>query len=310
MLETTRKATEVSDTGSATGSEGPRGRRAEGEGATAMILPNFIIVGAAKAGTTSLHDYLRQHPEIFMPALKEPKFFSYEEGRQGNFPVRTLEAYAALFAGATEPARGEASPHYLTSGFAARKIRDTIPEARIIISLRNPVERSYSIYLMNLRNRGFGEGRSFAEALDDDINITRKYHACVARYIEFFGAEQVKVILFDDLVRDARATVAGLFRFLRVRDDFVPDLSQAANPGGLPKVKILHGILNNGHLRAAARSLLPETVIDRGRQVRSRNLQKQKMTPEDRARALTVFRDDILRTQDLIGRDLTDWLRG
>ena len=80
-----------------------------------MPLPNFLIIGAAKAGTTSLYDWLRQHPDVFMPALKEPKFFAYDPERGGEFPIRTLEAYTALFEGATAAAIGEASPSYLGS---------------------------------------------------------------------------------------------------------------------------------------------------------------------------------------------------
>ena len=112
-----------------------------------MTLPNFLIIGAPKAGTTSLYSYFREHPAIFMPELKEPRFFGYEgQGDRIRFPVRTLEEYTALFDGVTtETAIGEATPHYLVYPVAAQRIRDLIPGVRLIASLRDPVDRAYSV---------------------------------------------------------------------------------------------------------------------------------------------------------------------
>ncbi|MGQ9662575.1 MAG: sulfotransferase domain-containing protein [Kiritimatiellia bacterium] len=111
-----------------------------------MTLPNFLIVGAPKAGTTSLFDYLGQHPEVYTPPVKEPCFFS------SGLPAFThdLAEYEALFAGqTTQTAIGEASTTYLYDPDAARRIHDLLPEARIIIMLRNPAERAYSEWAYN-----------------------------------------------------------------------------------------------------------------------------------------------------------------
>jgi hypothetical protein len=141
------------------------------------MLPSFLVIGATKSGTTALYDYLRQHPAIFMPALKEPRFFLYDGSEDSaRFPVRSLEEYEALFAPVTtETALGEATPQYLTSWAAMERIHETLPGARLIAALRDPAERAFSIYLMNLRNRGHNREIPFAEALGDDINLRRGY---------------------------------------------------------------------------------------------------------------------------------------
>ena len=118
-----------------------------------MTLPNFLIIGSAKGGTSSLHYYLRQHPQIFMPDLKEPRFFALE-GETLNFQnpdsainhdsVTNLREYKNLFANAiNEIGIGEASPLYLYSEKAVRRIKHYVPDAKLIVILRNPVDRSF-----------------------------------------------------------------------------------------------------------------------------------------------------------------------
>ena len=277
-----------------------------------MTLPNFLVIGAPKAGTTSLHLHLRAHPQVFMPDLKEPRFFGYEgEGERLKFPIRTLEEYTALFEAVTdETAIGEATPHYLVYPHAAQRIHDLIPQARLIASLRDPVERSYSVYQMNLRNRGVNEGVPFVEAMRTDRNLRETYGDMLARYFALFPPEQLKVILLEDLEKAPQATIRELYGFLGVDPDFVPaDLLKVANPGGEPRNKLLHGLLSDPRLRQFSRAVMPGGLVERLRALRSRNLEKQPLAPEDRRAAIGFFREDILRTQDLIGRDLSSWLR-
>ena len=129
-----------------------------------MTLPNFIIIGVAKAGTMSLNYYLQQHPQIFMCPVKETNFFAYEDARGGawagggdpphpaRFHVKTLEAYEGLFEGVTdEIAIGEASPIYFRSPTAARRIHKRILDVKLVASLRNPADRAFSGFLMRVR---------------------------------------------------------------------------------------------------------------------------------------------------------------
>ena len=181
-----------------------------------MTLPNFLIIGAAKAGTTSLYEHFRAHPEIFMPRLKEPRFFSYD-GRGGKlkFPVQTVEEYAALFEGVRdEKAIGEATPHYLTSPAAAGRIHALLPRAKLVASLRNPVDRSYSIYQMNQRNQAVHAGVPFAQAMRTDPHLQDSYSAHLERFFALFPRKQLKIILLEDLEARPEATLAGLFAFL------------------------------------------------------------------------------------------------
>jgi hypothetical protein len=275
-----------------------------------MTLPNFMIIGMPKAGTTSLYDHLRAHPDVFMPRLKETRFFGYEgSGTRQKFPIQSLEEYTALFEGATgESAIGEATPHYLIYPRAAERIHALLPGARLIASLRNPVDRSYSVYQMNLRDRDANRGVPFVAAIRTDPNLQETYAEKLARYFALFPREQIRVILLEELEAKPEKTVQALFSFLGVDPGYRPDLSKISNPGGEPKIKLLHDLMNQPGIRAMGRRLLPQGALERAKAVRSRNLRKSGLSAEERSLAAGFFRDDIRRTQDLIGRDLSHWL--
>jgi hypothetical protein len=277
-----------------------------------MTLPNFLVIGVPKGGTGSLHDYFRQHPEIFMPAKKDPRWFCFDNQRNKlRFPVRSLEAYEALFAEAKgEKAIGESTALYFWSAIAPQKVRDTIPDTKLIVSLREPVQRAFSFYHMNLRTEGRNEGLSFLEALQVDPLMQRTYHAGLSAWLAHFDRSQIEVILFEDLAKDTLRTVQSLFAFLGVDPGFVPDL-KISNPGGVPRSKWFHRLMTNDHLRTWSRTYLPRSWVYAAKDLRSLNLDKSKMqmTEEERAGAYAFFRDDILRTQDLAGVDLSRWLR-
>ena len=277
-----------------------------------MTLPNFLIIGAPKAGTTSLYDYLREHPQVFMPELKEARFLAYQgKGDDRNrWPVQSLEEYEALFAPVRdEIAIGEATPHYLIYPHVAARIHEMLPGAKLIASLRNPIDRSYSVYQMNLRNQGTNTGVAYAEALEDDHNLRETYADKLGGYFALFPREQLRIILLDDLEAKPEAVMRDLFAFLGVDPAFRPDLSKISNPGGEPKVKLLHDLLSHPGLRAFGRKFLPQGAVEKLKDVRGGNLRKQPMSAADRKAALAVFRDDILATQEMIGRDLSHWLR-
>ena len=169
------------------------------------------------------------------------------------------------------------------------------------------MERAFSLYQMNLRNRGRNRATPFAEALKDDVNLRQGYAKYLERWFGLFDRSQFRFVLFEEIAREPLATVQGIFGFLGVGDGFTPGLG-VSNPGGLPRVKLLHDLLSNATVRGIGRAL-PEPLVARARSLRAGNLRKQGMTPEERAAAAAFFRDDVLRTQDLIGRDLSAWLR-
>jgi Sulfotransferase domain len=276
-----------------------------------MTLPNFLIIGAAKAGTTTLHAYLRPHPEIFMPARKELRYFAYKgSGDDYAFPVKTRAEYEGYFAEAgAAKAVGEASPQYLRSAVAAQRIREEIPGCRIVVSLRNPVEQAFSAYLMGLRNGKVAPGMGFTEALATHPVLGRGYAEDIERYFSLFAREQIHIIRFETLVRDPLPVAQALYGFLGVAPDFAPEVEQVSNPGGLPKNRFLHRLLADKRVMDFGKRYLPERWLDRAKKVRNDNLEKQRMTPGERAAAMAMLEGDILRTGELVGLDLSSWLR-
>lgn len=293
-----------------------------------MALPNFIVIGAAKSGTTAMYWYLAEHPQVFMSPVKETNWFAYgvdDEGalaygdpRIHRFPVKSAAAYEKLFA-ATGKARavGEASPIYLECPQSAARIHTCMPDVRIICGLRNPVERAFSDYLMYLRDNGRPfiaerELRTDSAWAQPDSHWMRvgRYHAALARYYAAFPRENIHIFLFDDLRRDLPRVVRETYRFLGVDPAFLPDLATPYNPGGVPENMLLERVFRHTAIaRVAIERWLPKSVFDRLRRLRAANLQKPPPLPEAlRLELMEHFRDDIARTSALIGRDLGHWL--
>jgi hypothetical protein len=216
-------------------------------------VPDFFIVGSPKTGTTSLYEMLRQHPQIFMPELKEPRFLASDmrprpaladEPRERGYP-NTLEDYLALFDAAGPAQRaGESSTFYLWSHTAAASIAELQPEARIIAILREPASFLRSMHLMFLRWGVEGErDLSTAIALEDERRAGRhiprhshrpqllqysehvRYVEQLSRYREQFPPERILVLIYEDFHRDNEATVRRVMRFLGVDEEAPIDLS-------------------------------------------------------------------------------------
>lgn len=291
------------------------------------MLPTFIIIGAAKAGTTALYWYLADHPQVFMSAMKETNFFAYGLDARGQFlygdpehhqfPVRSLPEYEKLFAEAGDAdAVGEASPIYLECPQAANRIRELLPKTRLICSLRQPVDRAYSDYQMYLRSRG----RALDPAHDlsaaaawtrPDSHWMRigRYHEQLVRYYNVFSRDQIRVFLFDDLKRSPLRVVQELYRFVGVDQDFVPDFAAPHNAGGMPASRLLEGVLTSRTIRSAVGPWIPKRAANWVRRLRTSNLRQAPPLPAEVRQELTHhFRADIGRTSELIGRDLEHWL--
>jgi hypothetical protein len=324
-----------------------------------MTMPNFLLIGAAKAGTTSLYHYLRQHPQVYMCPVKEPKFFAFEDTEPGSCRgtgnrdsmsqlITDIEGYRALFTGvSSEKAVGEASPQYLYVPEASSRIRRYVPEARLIAVLRNPVERAYSSYL-HLVREGW-EQLSFSEALNEEEERVRDnwpimwhhknggfYHEQLKRYYELFEPEQIRVYLYEDLKEDPVGMTQSIFRFLGVDEAFVPDTSLKHNMSGIPKSRALHTLMDlqtllrrPNLLKSVIKPFVPKrlrlrillnlrnrylTRSERPRQriladLQNRNLTKAPPMPEGVREELTeAYREDVLKLQGLLGRDLSRWL--
>ena len=274
--------------------------------------PNLFVVGAAKAGTTSLWRYLGEHPEIFMTYFKEPHFFS------GHRPFRAPcvhdeAAYLRLFAPARTPFRGEASTSYLHVEAAAARIKHASPDARIVIGVRDPVERSHSMYWQRVRVGV--ERRSFAAAVAAELEpglppqrggyVSHVRHARnVARFLGLFGAN-VHVVVFEELIGDVRRELRRLFDFLgvdpAVADGMRPDRH---NPFAQPRNRFAARLLGAARTRKAARALVPYTLRW---PIESRLLEtrpKPPLDPETDRLLTEFFAPDVRELTMLLGRGL------
>jgi sulfotransferase family protein len=288
-----------------------------------MTLPTFIVIGVAKAGTTSLYRYFDQHPDIFMYAEKGTNFFGYEDARDWkwadegeppllrHFRVETFEEYEAAFAGASgQKAIGEVSPQYFRSPTAADRMHSRLPDVQVVVSLRNPAERAFSGYLMRIRR---GEPvNSPSEDLSADSSHVREgfYYRRMKRYFDAFPREQIKVVLFDDFRRAPANVMAELFSFVGVDPAFEPDTQPRHNPANVPRSRLLNRLLYQPAVIRTAKALIPSRLHVSAKRVREMNLEEPPtLSPELRSRLLDLYREDILKLEELVEKDLTSvWL--
>ena len=298
-------------------------------------MPNFLIIGAAKAGTTAVYAYLSQHPQVFMSEWKEPSFFALE-GDPTPFAgprdavgerqrTRDLAGYQALFRGATdEIAVGEASTLYLSSSErAAGRIRRALPAVKLIAILRNPVERAYSAYRYLVRDEREPLD-SFEAALDAEDGRIRSnwepiwayraggcYYTQLKRYYDLFPREQIAVHLYEDFERQPESIIREMFGFLGVDPTFEPDMSIRYNVSGDVRSRIVHSIFAApSAAKDVLRPLLPRAVRQRLRgAIMERNTRPTLavMAPETRQALTAFYREDTERLAELLGRDLAEW---
>jgi hypothetical protein len=283
--------------------------------------PDFFIVGAPKSGTSSLYQYLMQHPDVFMSDPKEPHFF-YNRNAPGSpvLGVKDLDKYLKLFEGVSEEVRaGEASTSYLWLTNAAQEIRQLQPEAKIIMLLRDPVDRAYSHYWHQVRDDK--EPLGFDEALHHELERVRRglwhglyyvengrYAEQVTRYLETFGAESVRVYLFEDLIRDPWSVCRSVFGLLGVDPDAPVEARRAYNRGGVPRSRLFAKLIRSP-VKEPLKKVLPETFRrNLGDRIRGTNNKPiPEMNFETKHYLREVFREDVLRLEEIIGRDLRHW---
>lgn len=296
-----------------------------------MKRPDFFIVGAPKCGTTAMYEYLRQHPDIFMPVHKEPLYFGSDlTSRYG----RMSEAdYLALF----EPARpgqraGEASAWYLFSALAATEIREFAGDAQIIIMLRNPVDVMHAQHSQLVFNRQENIA-DFAEALDAEGDrasgrrlppgpirpenlLYRRMTAFseqVERFFRVFGRERVHVVIFDDFIADTPGEYRRVLEFMEVDPAFQPVLAPANENRRVRFGRLQDVIWNPPILRPFIPRLRRYRAVHRLRSALLRmNSQRVVRTPIDTAlrhRLMAEKTAEVDRLSQLLGRDLSHWVR-
>lgn len=292
-----------------------------------MVWPNFFVIGAQKAGTTSVYEYLRQHPEVYMSPVKEPGYLKDGPGlglAPGERAVTDRAEYLALFDGVTtERAIGEATASYLQSATSAGRIADVVPGARLVAVLRNPVDRAFSAYSMRV-GQGI-EDLSFAEAVaaeraggggaGGDGRRGRSYLGPgfyarhLGRYLERFPREQLSIHLYEDLSRDPVGLMAEVFGFLGVDASFVPEIAEHNVTRQAVRSETVDRVVRKLPGRSLARRVVPAATWTRARRwVRQRNRRPMEFPAELRRELVEMYRDDILETEAIIGRDLSRWV--
>jgi hypothetical protein len=294
--------------------------------------PDFFIIGAFKSGTTAMYEYLRRHPQLFMPEVKEPMYFGSD--LTPRYRRMTEDEYLALFGQATDRQRaGEASPWYLYSTAAAAEILDFAPSAQAIVLLRNPVDVMYAQHSQLVFNRR-EDITDFASALaaEGDRRAGKRIPADALRpealfyrhsvrfadqlrhWFDVLGRERVHVIVFDDLVSDARFVYRSTLEFLGVDPTHEVDLS-AYNPNRRARSGVVQRLLfaPPRPLRGLFGRLRSMPAAHRVRDVlvsaNSGRAARAEMNPELRRSLTEEFAPQVADLGDVIGRDLSAWSR-
>jgi hypothetical protein len=296
--------------------------------------PNFLVLGAYKAGTTSLYHYLRQHPQIYLPTIKEVRFLTYAGHQMGTptpadllattWPVTTLAAYEALYAEAQpqHSARGEVSPSYLA--FPEQSIlgiQQYAASAKLIALLRQPADRAYSSFV-GLVKAGWEDVLDFRETLR--LERARKprctngsprrnlvegfYFAQLSHYYHTFSPDRILVCLYDEWQKNGVDLLRRIFRFLEVDPAFIPDQTRKYNQASWPRSQRLHHWLQQSP-PAGLRWLSERWRLRLNARLNRLNLTSAPpLEPALRQQLTHIYREDILQLQDLIQQDLAHWL--
>lgn len=285
---------------------------------TQCCKPNFFIVGSAKAGTTSLANYLGQHPDVFISPVKEPFYFVQGYG------LTDVDEYLGLFSGVGDRrAAGEASTGYLWDPGAAQRIYEFNPESRIVIILRRPENMAFSLWSY-MRRQG-NEQLDFLDAFFDHANRSSEvfranafgwyanylyrdraiYSPQVSRYLDRFGRERVEVLIFEDMIREPIDAVRRVCRFLEVDDAFSPQIARL-NEGGLPRSSLIKAITQRQY--PMLRRLLPlKARVSLRIALRGLNVKKAtgpKLTPDLEAAIAPELGGDVKQLARLLQRPL------
>ena len=284
-----------------------------------VVEPNFFIVGAPKSGTTNISYYLIQHTQVFMPENLEPYYFARLDIPQ-NYEREIIsdeKKYLNLFKNAKNcKVVGESSPVYLYCPHSALEIKNRFPNSKLIISLRNPIEIAYSEYF-SLKFMGFDQNRSFDELLDSsEEQLTRNefhidslleagfYSKHIKRFQKIFSKNQIKIIIFEEYVKNTVPTINSILSFLGIKESITFDVT----PKGAYKVPrnfASQKLMNNSTFRKAAKFVIPTVTRQK---IGERFLVKESSRPplkqNQRKRLTQIYQDDVENLSELLGRNL------
>ncbi|AEV34327.1 sulfotransferase family protein [Owenweeksia hongkongensis DSM 17368] len=300
-------------------------------------LPDFLIIGAGKSGTTALCDFLSQHPEIFISKRKEPNFLAFEGVDSNSYDLEesrsyheqsvvTLEKYLELFENAAEnQVVGENSNVYLTNERTIPNIKKYVPNAKLIVILRHPADRLLSRYshlvrINSVPTEGLDElfNRSSIWWRRQDLILEGFYGRYLERYYREFDKDLIKVIFYEDFKLNRGQVLKEVFEFLNVDGSFKADASVILNKSGRRKKNLFNWLLGeDGFLIKSSKKMSPKihdimkNDLFFKKQLlkwRNSNLETIKFSEDLRTRITDeIYREDIIKLENVTGRSLKDW---
>lgn len=290
-----------------------------GDGAAepGLTLPDFVIIGAHKGGTVWLTDCLREHPDVYMsPDVHEIFFFD-------RYFDRGVEWYASYFRGYGGQCRvGETTSTYLADPLAPRRLRKVLPEATVIVSLRNPIDRAWSQYLHLWRKGDIPAGLPFSQACEavPDIVDSGEYFRCLRRWRDLFPPQRLHLIVLDDARDDPFGHLRRLYQILGIDPAFravktTGRSNEHHTPRSLAAARVAYSLSRSLHRRGLhpvverLKALgAPRLILESGR---STAKEPPPMSEADRERLRAHYRPDLAALSELMGRDLLElWLDG
>ncbi len=306
-----------------------------------MHLPNFIILGAGKSGTTIINYLINQHHDVYMSPVKEPNFFALEgetkitgydkDDPYGfyNYPqsVTNLEDYKALFKEVeNEKIIGDCSNMYQYKTKAADNIKKYIPEAKLLGIFRNPSERLFSRH-QHLVRQNLSPTPNFTDCFTkgnlwwqrNDLIQEGFYYTHMKYYFDHFDSSKIKIMLYDDFRNDPTAFMKEIFDYLEIDNTFTPDFSMQLNVGGEIKNKFKDKFIGEQSLIRKSIEKISPSFVEWSRQndtllkwvykLRNKNLKRSQLSPEIKKRLNDeIYGDEINKFAKLIDRDLSHWL--
>ena len=283
-----------------------------------MSYPDFFIVGGSRCGTTSLYSYLKQHPDVFLPERKEPHYYSSQSTPLPYWllPLKSIitkQDYLQLFEDSKENMIvGDASSTYLMNLDAPKLIFEDNPNAKIIISLRNPIDRTYTAYLAQYRSgnekRSFGESirRDFSAITGEELQrqsaLNSDYYEYVKNYYHYFPKEHIKIIIFEEFIKNPKQTMKELLHFLNLSTELNIKYEQY-NEFKFPKNEVSKAIVNNRFIVNISLALIPAKIrhyIFRRLVTRTKPL----MLEKDRDFLKEKYVDGVKKLESLLNRNL------
>ena len=281
--------------------------------------PNFFIVGGSKCGTTNISFYLNLHSQVFISKLNEPYYFckwDLPKDFKRESMITDRKKYLELFKNAKKhKAVGEATPSYLHSPSAASKIRETFPDSKIIISIRNPIERAYSGYFSNEFMRkdelSFMDMIKLHKKIIDEkkfyiYNILEPgfYSKHIKRFQECFEPDKIKIIIFEEYVKNIEKTITSILEFLEL-DNNIQFVEQPKKGYRVPKNQVSKLVLENKTIRKMSTILIPTLTRQKlGDKFFLNETDRPTIQERERIFLKDIYQNEVKDLEKLLGKKL------